>query len=278
MYKTIMALLNSDPARQPALDTAVALAKSTGSHMTGLYVNEPLYVAPDFVNAFDSGGAMLTDWTGQQQAAEDTAKAVQATFREICETARLDSDWRHVTGRLADVLTVAARSSDLLVMASHGTGHERAAEAPAEGAIGSGCPVLLLPAEWGDAMPGSHVLIAWNASREATRAIREALPLLHRAKRVEVVAINARQTTHRQKMDADIKAYLARHDIIAHVRQLSATRGDVSDVLQKYARDTGADLVCLGAYGHARLRELVLGGVTRELLHQPCEIPLFFAH
>lgn len=205
-------------------------------------------------------------------------EAVQVQQEQFLETARrldlTDVSWQQTTGRLASVLTAAARVADLLVM-HHPHAGTSEHTVPAEVAITSACPLLLIPPDWSSGVPGKHILIAWKASREASRAVREALPLLRRARKVEVVSVDHHEA--RQRHDR-VEVQLARHGIAARLHCLSADQAHVEDTLLDYARETGADLICMGAYGHSRLREMALGGVTRELLRREPGLPLFMAH
>ena len=134
--------------------------------------------------------------------------------------------------------------------------------------LACGRPVLFVPYAGRFAQVGKRVLIAWNASREAARAVGDALPLLARADTVDVVAFDPDSTAsdHGEVPGADIGLFLARHGVKVSVARQSGTGIDVGAQILSRAADNGSDLIVMGGYGHARLREFVLGGATRTLL------------
>jgi nucleotide-binding universal stress UspA family protein len=142
----------------------------------------------------------------------------------------------------------------------------------------SGRPVLVLP-NGHRAGPVDHIAIGWNATREATLALREAKALAEPGAKIDVLVLNGKPSEkgHGSEPGADIGRHLARHGFDANVVALSRGDGSDADALIRGAREHGASLLALGAYGHSRLREMILGGVTRELL-DGAEIPLLFAH
>jgi nucleotide-binding universal stress UspA family protein len=122
-------------------------------------------------------------------------------------------------------------------------------------------------------------MVAWNASREAARAIGDAMPLLERAKAVTVASVNARPDArgHGEDPGADIGAHLARHGVRVDVTRLEARDIDVPNAILSHLADAGSDLLVMGCYGHSRLREMVLGGVTRTILRE-MTVPVLMAH
>ncbi len=126
---------------------------------------------------------------------------------------------------------------------------------------------------------GERVVIAWDAGRESARAVNDSLPILEQAKEVTVVAINARSSVdgHGPEPGADIALHLARHGCQVKVERLESHEIGIGDTLLSYLADRSADLVVMGAYGHARLRELVLGGVTQHMLEH-MTVPALMSH
>jgi nucleotide-binding universal stress UspA family protein len=123
------------------------------------------------------------------------------------------------------------------------------------------------------------VLIGWNASREATRAVSDAMPLLSAADVVTVLTIDAREgpDAHGELPGADISLHLTRHGVKAEIERTVSAGIPVGDVLLSRAADLGADLLVIGAYGHSRVRELLLGGATRSILHS-MTLPVLMSH
>ena len=139
--------------------------------------------------------------------------------------------------------------------------------------------MLVVPYAFERRPVGRRVLVAWNASREAARAVSDALPLLKRAGQVDVVAFEPGKSgaAHGEEPGADIALYLARHGVKVTVSRVDAPDLDVGNQLLSRAFDLSADLIVMGAWGHSRLRELVLGGVTRTVL-ESMTVPVLMAH
>ena len=143
----------------------------------------------------------------------------------------------------------------------------------------SGRPVLVVPEGSTATLPPKRVVIAWKPTREASRAVSDAMPLLHKADRVDVLVIDPAigEAAHGGEPGADIAAHLARHGLKVEVVTRSSMNFSTAYALLEYARTVGADLVVAGGYGHSRLREAMLGGTTRELL-QTTHLPVLFSH
>ena len=186
--------------------------------------------------------------------------------------AQLADIGRHVAAR--------ARFSDLVVMPlPYGTGRGIELEPIVEGAMFEGhAPVLVLPDDCVCTASPRRVLLGWNESAEALRAIRAALPILKQADAVHIVVIDPPQHgPDRSDPGGAVGQWLARHGVKAEIDVLSKTLPRVSDVLMRQVSDLDADLVVMGAYGHSRFREAILGGATRNMLEQ-AKVPVFMAH
>jgi nucleotide-binding universal stress UspA family protein len=148
---------------------------------------------------------------------------------------------------------------------------------PAEVVLSSGRPALIVPYVLRSQSVARRVFVAWNASREAARAVADALPLLQDAEAVVVVSINAKLGVESEQPASDLAHHLARHGVKAEATAIVAKDPTVGAVLLARAADFGADLIVMGAYGHSRSRELLLGGATRHILRH-MTIPLLMAH
>lgn len=148
-----------------------------------------------------------------------------------------------------------------------------------EGALFEGqSPVIVLPDQGPELKVPEKIAIGWNESAEALRAVRSALPLLSSAQIVHIVVIDPpKHGPTRSDPGGQLSQFLARHDVKVEIDVLSKTMPRVSDVMRRHVIDINADLMVMGAYGHSRFREAVLGGVTRNML-ETCEIPVFMAH
>ena len=271
-------LLHVDSSRScgARLEAAIQVAQTSGAHLAGLYVVQlpsfPSYAEVNIPQEILQANA---------RAAQARADAAKKTFLDATNRVGLSAEWRCVEGDLASHLTVHARYVDLTLL---GQVEHDDPEATSPGlidriALGAGRPVLAIPYIGLSQPLGQKVVVGWNASREAVRAINDALPLLARAQHVTVLSINppSGEAGDGDIPSADICLHLARHGVKAEAHQLPAQDIEAGAMLLSYAADQGADLIVTGAYGHSRLRELVLGGVTRHLLEH-MTVPIYMSH
>lgn len=177
------------------------------------------------------------------------------------------------------MLILNARHTDLVILGQSKTPALLDRHVADHVALGCGRPVLVVPYIGAGSTLGERVFIAWNGRREAVRAIHDALPLLERAKHVTVMAINPRAGAeeHGDVPCADICLHLARHGVEAEAAEVESGDVGVGDMLLSRAADASADLIVMGAYGHSRIRELMLGGVTKHLLEH-MTVPVLMSH
>ena len=204
--------------------------------------------------------------------------AAVAGRNQIAFETRLD---RALYTEVANALATHARYADLAILGQIDPDDPVAGPRylPEEVVLGSGRPALVIPYIGAGASLGQRVVVAWDASREAARAVNDALPLLERAEAVSVVTINPRQAPfgHGEEPGADIGLHLARHGIKVDVRRVEAPDLDVANALLSELASQSADLLVMGAYGHSRLREFVLGGTTRTILAE-MTVPVLMSH
>lgn len=270
-------LIHADNGKEFAvrLDLAIGLARSFDAHLTALYVVPEPFV-PEYVrveipkSVLDSAMAVR----------REQAKIVGKAFDDACRKANVRGEWRDSAGNMVERLALHARYADLVVV-----GQRTADAAPEEGAmpdrliLSAGRPTLVVPYAGRFPTVGKNVMVAWDASRLAARAVNDALPFLKRAGKVRLIAINPKggEESHGEIPCADIALHLARHGVKAEATSLRATDLGVGDALLSRAADFGADLIVMGAYGHARWRELVLGGATRHMLEH-MTVPVLMSH
>jgi nucleotide-binding universal stress UspA family protein len=213
---------------------------------------------------------------------------LESIFRDLTEKERFTCEWRPVPFERTDpakIVVAHARAADLVVVnqADPEWDQSRFLDFPDRLAIESGRPVIVVPkAHRGAALPKT-VVIAWNRSREATRALFDALPLLKGARKVELVTIH--DASDRTLLNAEedilplsaIADALARHAVKPIITSLKATGDTVGEQICARTIAEEADLLVMGAYGHTRLREFVFGGATRHVLaHMP--VPVLLSH
>lgn len=260
-YSTIMIALDLDHSNEARLRIAADLAARFDARVIGIAagVLQPLY--------FVEGPAAENLLAKDQAALEAHIAACERSFRTLFKGHSQPVEWRSAFERPGDYVAEQARAADLIVAASHRVAIDRLRQAdPGELVLTAGRPVLVVPPEvaW---LSAKKVLVAWKDTREARRAVNDALPLLHRAEEVVVVEIAERDADREAALMhvKDVAAWLMRRGIAAASVATKALIG-VPAQLEVIAQDEGADLIVAGAYGHTRLREWVFGGVTRDLL------------
>lgn len=274
-YKTI--LVHSDPGERCALrlDAAINLARQFDAHLVALYAQAP-FVLPGYLLP-QVGPEIIA---AQQSAVAAAMARAEAAFSQRTATVGLKNvEWRTAIDNPVEVMAMHARYADLVVIGQGDAGDNSgvAADFPVRLTLTAGRPVLILPNAGRFASVGKRVLIAWDASREATRAVTDALPLLRLADTVNIVAINPVLDGHGRVPGADISVYLARHGVRAELHIDQGVDIDVGNELLSRAADFSADLIVMGCYGHSRLREWVLGGATRTIL-DTMTTPVLMAH
>jgi len=276
MYKTLLVPVDARNRSARSIGIAARLAGEFGSHVVGLYVRPPSDF-PAFVYA-ESGAALLADV--QQKLVAELSATAQKQFEAGAKAAGLTTtEWRTADGEPADVVALHARYADLVIINQTDTGASYASHFADAALLGLGRPALLIPHVGEFKTIGRNVLVCWNASREAARAVTDALPFLQRAAKVTVMSVDAHPslTGHGELPGADISLFLSRHGVKAEVAQMPSAGVEVGNVILSRAFDLGADLIVMGAYGHARVRELVMGGASRTILAS-MTVPVLMSH
>jgi nucleotide-binding universal stress UspA family protein len=273
LYRTL--LVHVEPAKLSSHRVGVAarLARQLDAHLIGLGAEtfNPI-PTPDAFSGYAGG-----EWTALvlEQIGNDI-KDAETAFRR--DAAGADIEWRSVQDSPHHALTMMAHAADLIVVGprSH-RGSELAAD-PADVVMTAGRPVLLVPDDR-EHFFGMSAVIAWKNTRECRRAVRDALPFLQRAEDVIVVhALSKSEFADDAKGEiADVVANLKRHGVDARPVVAQVEPEGVNEEIRRIASMNGADLVVFGAYGHTRMREWALGGVTDDFLRHPPAF-LFMSH
>ncbi len=275
--KDILVHMDSNKPCEARLDTALRLATDHQAHLVGLYIIKRPYIPP-YVDAQISEEV----WQAQAATLGQMADEAEAMFRPKAEKAGVSYEWRRVEGGKGEAIQVHARYSDLAVLGQRDSDGNSGADMEDMAdrlVLTLGRPVLLVPYVGAYENLGQRVMIAWDGSRSATRAVHDALPILEKAKKVTVLAANPNSdpSRHGDIPGADISLHLARHGIKVEAQRLTANDISVGDLLLSRAADDGIDLLVMGAYGHSRWRELVLGGVTRHMMDH-MTMPVLMSH
>jgi nucleotide-binding universal stress UspA family protein len=276
MIKDIVVNLSVTMGGGPAGDYAVSIASALEAHLAGIaFVYDPIvpisgtgYIPPEVIET-------------QQADNEAAAKRAIDRFAEATRRAGLSAEPLTLSASLAgagDQFGRIARRFDLAVVGQAEPETSTVEDIIAEATLfESGRPMIVVPYIQKAPLKLDNVMVCWDGSRQAARAVGDALPLLAKAGRVEIVII----TNERGKQDeiegADIGQHLARHGLKIDVHRIAGGDIDVADALLSHAADSGADFMVMGGYGHSRLREFVLGGVTHSIL-QSMTVPALMSH
>jgi len=274
----ILVHLDQSPRARARLDIAASLAREHGAHLTALQVID---VAVPVMAMGDGGGggAVIAELMEQmRQSALTAGVKLKAAFEVALTREGIMGEWRQVEGTTPEILALHGRYADLLVLGQDVPGNDNVGLLETA-LFDSGRPVLAVPYPGNFKSIGKRVLVGWNASREASRALHDALPLLAKAGSTCVFLANPKSVlgTHGEEPGADIARHLARHGVEVEVAKTVADDVADSALLLNHASDMGADLLVMGAYGHSRLREFTLGGVTRSLLRE-MTMPVLLSH
>ena len=269
-YKDV--LVHVGAVETPALAAAITLARRHDAHLIGLGVQAPPYVGlystepvpPSVIDALEAASA------------GNLAKAIsrfEHTVEQFGYTGA--SEWRSERGRLLDSIGRHGRYADVIVVNRTDTGHEDPPFGlPADLVLAGGRPVLIVPFAGTRATMGERVVVAWNASREAARAIADAMPVLIKAQRVDVLVVGPRLTDYIPGLD--IARHLAAHGVTANVVDRDKNLDPATEILNFLAAND-SDLLVMGCYGHARLREVIFGGVSQAILRS-MTVPVLMSH
>ena len=280
--KDLLVHIDNSRACAKRLETAIQIAQDHDAHLLGLYVM-PRFAYYAYAEVVSAQRALDQARQETQQARRRQAEVARARFDAAIERAGRSaaSEWRSVEAELTTQLSASAYGADLVILGQH----DEADPADVSHALADrlvlsiGRPCLVIPYIGAQHTLGQRVLVAWDASREAVRAVNDALPILQGAEHVEVLTATPShgESSAEDMSSADICRHLARHGVRAESHLTRAADVDVGDLLLSHAADMRADLMVMGAYGHSRLRETVLGGVTRHMLHH-MTIPVLMSH
>lgn len=276
-YKTILAHCDASKNAHRHLASGVDLAERFNSVFVGLHPRPP-FETPAFVEDSFAMGPLFEAY--EKGLAEDTAVA-RAAFDAAIKGRAMSSEWRAIDGIVEDVMTTAARYSDLVVVGQTSDDNDFATpgDLPEVIALSSGRPVLVVPYAGTLRPPGAKILLCWNASRESARIAVDALPFLREAQEVVVLIVDPHpsQVGHGEEPGADVALWLARHGVKVRVQRDTAGDADVGNIILSRAADEDVDLIAMGVYGHSRVREMVLGGASRVILSS-MTVPVLMSH
>jgi nucleotide-binding universal stress UspA family protein len=262
--------------RDPAGDFAISVANAFEAHLLGVaLVYEPVIpgsvmggIPPEFIEA-------------QRRESEKKAHDAIARFEQGVKRAGVSYETRAVNASVAgaaDQLGQLARRFDLAIVGQPERKMGATVEVIDEGVLfESGRPVIFVPYIQKAGLKLDRVLVCWDGSRSATRAVADAMPFLQKAKQVEIVIVASKAGKADEIPGADLGQHLARHGLKVDVKRITSPDIDVTSTILSYAADSSADMIVMGGYGHSRLREFILGGTTRGIL-ETMTVPVLMSH
>lgn len=277
VIKDILVHLKVGEGPDVAADYAVSLAAGLDAHLTGVATCFEIDIPHIYTEAFSADFI-----EAQRLESRRMAQAALDRFGEATRSLALEAGTDTIDGTLggaAEQIGTMARLYDLTLVGQPDPDGDGSEEIVAESVLfDSGRALLLVPRSQAKPFSARRILVAWDGSRSAARAIAEARGLLARADLVDAVVVESKRTRPEDVDGADLARHLARHEKTVELRRLKQQSGEgVAEVLLREVAERSIDLVVMGGYGHSRLREFVLGGVTRTMLER-MTVPVLMAH
>jgi len=278
--KTILAYLPSEELAEPVMKGAIALAQRHQAHVIGLHLEASYYPAYGEVAI-----AMPPDVIEQmRQPLRERAEKLEETFNSRMKEADISAEWRSGSSEYSSLpkrIVQEAVSADLVLcpQVKPESVDVTTLDLPERLILESGRPVFVMPPDKPAAIPAKRVLIAWNNSPQAARAVFDSLALMKDADAITILTLagNADARREAEEHANKLAANLGRHGLKAKVEAVDTGSSSASDTIMARLEDDGADMLVMGCYGHSRFRELVFGGVTRDML-AGVKVPTLMSH
>ena len=270
--KSLLLHIDGDSCMDARMQAALDIARATGAHITCLQaVSYEVFAPGDFY-----GSAMAAAMPRIKEAADELRQKIESHL----SNEDVSWDWQFLYGMAEHRLLEQSALHDLIIVGPNDIGEEgkRASRMVGELVLKAPVPVLVVPSDTKRLDLGAPVMVAWNGSSEACVALRAATPLLTLASKVYLTSVA--EESDKQRFDFPPTSgakYLSRHGIEAELVEVPRGEARISDTLFSAAQMRDCGLMVMGAYGHSRLSEMLLGGVTRHSLTQP-DMPILMAH
>ena len=262
--------------KDPAGHFALSVAEAFNAHLLAVVcANDPLIpgsvmggIPPEFIES-------------QRRETDKVSKTALAHFDEAARRSGISYETHAIRASMAEAATQLgrlARRFDLAICGQDDPNQTISNDVATEALLfESGRPVIVVPYVQKAPLTFGRMMVCWDGGRAAARAVADALPLLKKAKQVDIVMVSGKAARQDEVPGADLGQHLARHDVKVDVKRLTAPDIDVANALLSYAADSSAELIVMGGYGHSRLREFILGGVTRGILSS-MTVPALMSH
>jgi nucleotide-binding universal stress UspA family protein len=270
--RDILICLPQDKGDDARIEFALKFAAEMNARLNAVFVIPPVHI-PGYVAMYIPPEALEP----QRAEAQARADAAKEKFEAAAANHEVTAEFRVAHGDPRDMAAMHACYSDLVIVgqSERSTVRDLGFDLAEELVLTAGRPVLVVPYAGRFPEVGTKVMVAWNGTREATRAVHDSLPILARAEQVLVYSVNPTDEEHIP--GADIATHLARHGVRADAHKTVGRDLDVGDIVLSAISDHGVNLLVMGAYGHSRLRELALGGATRQVL-ETMTVPVLMSH
>jgi nucleotide-binding universal stress UspA family protein len=278
MYKDILVHIPTERPMRPVIDGSISLAAHFNAHLDAVAVG---YVATSAAYVMEGGAAVAAVFEMERERAAERAEAALAIFKSEAANAGISYDC-HPLGAIpvdaAGSLGEMARLHDLsIVLQPDPAQGSFDNDVPSEILFQAGGPVLFLPYTFRGAFRANRIGICWDGSRLAARAMRDAAPFLARAEEIVIITINGADAVSNEVSASNLARHLSRRGLSTRIVGLPAARSDVQPIILSLAADENLDLLVMGGYGHSRLQERILGGVTRAML-EAMTVPTLMSH
>jgi nucleotide-binding universal stress UspA family protein len=277
MLKNFLVQIPSERPIRPVLDGAISLAASCSARLDAVSIG---FESANIGLAVDGAAAVAAVFDSERARALGRAKAALAVFETEARNAGIDYGCQALTAVPVDAfatLGTMARLYDLSIVVQPDPDYTTSDNmVPTELLFQSGGPVLFIPYTHRGALKPRHVGIAWDGSRLAGRALRDALPFLAHSQSVTIISVNEAHNPA-EASAAELVMHLARRGLTARIESITAEHADIQPSILSIAADAGIDFIVMGGYGHSRLQERILGGVTRAML-QSMTAPTLMSH
>ncbi|HUV98861.1 MAG TPA: universal stress protein [Gallionella sp.] len=275
-YKTILVHIDAGKQCASRIGIAIRLAQQFDASLIGLNalsrIDLPGYVLEGV------GGLSIEEF--RKRYVDEQVKNGKTTFsKALAASGFAKSEWRTSDLDAVDAVTMHGRYADLIVIGQPWAADNSAVNNSFANQVmlEAGRPVLMIPHSGNFSTIGKRIIVGWNASREATRAVTDAIPFLQQAEVVQVMVINPKAGEHGAMPGNDIALFLARHGVEVEVHVDKASEIDIGNEMLSRASDFGADMIVMGGYGHSRFRESLMGGATRTLIDS-MTVPVLLSH
>lgn len=273
-YSSVLVFLDSSPASNSRLDFALRFAAHHSAHLTGLHMSGSPLLAFD---PYGQNAVVSLEW---EEEAHKKQRESKEYFTQQAKNADINFDWECYRDTDMHQVLTRARVADICIVGEVADGSsdiEIGRNFFSQFAINVGKPVLFIPHDKYFSCELKNVVVAWDGSREAARAISDAMPLLKAARIVSVISVISKKYRTEELPDVDIAAFLARHKVNVEIDKIEKISSEAADFILSRVDLKCADVLVMGAFGHTRFSEFILGGVTRSVM-QKMIVPVLMSH